>query len=227
MNSKLLLAGIVLVTFASCTSAYKSGQTPDDVYYSPVRLYKEDKKQDEDRKEELRDYSSDDRQIRLGINNRRWRSIDYDISYNPYLYGYNYGYYYNPYYCQFPVYNTIIATPANPKITTPRTTSLAGYNTPYNNTNVAVNPKTGYVNPIAPVRTYQNGGSRLGNTLGKVLNTATNSSQYNNSNQSTNSNNNSSNRTYSPSSSGTKSSSSGSSSSGGGSVSRPTRSGKG
>jgi hypothetical protein len=32
-----LLAGIAVVALSSCSSVYKSGQTPDDVYYSPGR----------------------------------------------------------------------------------------------------------------------------------------------------------------------------------------------
>jgi len=36
MKSFLPLLSLTLV-FASCTTAYKSGQTPDDVYFSPER----------------------------------------------------------------------------------------------------------------------------------------------------------------------------------------------
>ena len=51
MKSILPLLSLLIV-FASCTTAYKSGQTPDDVYFSParpqeeyVRVEKEDDRQ--------------------------------------------------------------------------------------------------------------------------------------------------------------------------------------
>lgn len=37
MNSKFLLIVLSLAGFTSCNTVYKTGQTPDDVYYSPVR----------------------------------------------------------------------------------------------------------------------------------------------------------------------------------------------
>lgn len=240
MNTKLLLIAVALVTLSSCSSVYKSGQTPDDVYYSPVRVTGAVVKTDSRTDDRYDEYSSyEDRQIRMGIGSPRYRYLDYDyydMSYNPYRYGYSYGYYYNPFYCYYPVYNPVIITPSNPKVTTPRMANLAGYgNNSYNNGNIKVNPKTGYAYPSAPVRSYNNGNynsSRLGNTLNKVFNNG--GSNYNNSNNRTyNNSNSSSNRSYSPSNSSSNSSrsSSGSSSSGssssGSSTSRPVRNGKG
>ena len=225
MNTKLLLIAVAVVSLSSCSSVYKSGQTPDDVYYSPVRMYDEADVKKETRREEPRNYYSysEQSQIRLGINNPRWRYLD-DYSYTPYLYGYNYGYYYNPYYCPIPVYNYGSVVIANPKNTTPRMTNLAAYNTVYNNTNFNVSSK--YLNPVnMPVRTYNNS-SRLSNTLNKIFNNG--SSNYNNSNNNSQNSSNQSSRSYTPSSnsSSTRSSSSGSSSSGS-STSRPARNGKG
>jgi hypothetical protein len=37
MNSKILLLAISVAALSSCSTAYKNGQTPDDVYYSPER----------------------------------------------------------------------------------------------------------------------------------------------------------------------------------------------
>ena len=37
MKSAILLLALSAIIFSSCTTAYKSGQTPDDVYYSPAR----------------------------------------------------------------------------------------------------------------------------------------------------------------------------------------------
>lgn len=37
MNIKILIAAIGVIAMGSCSPAYKAGQTPDDVYYSPDR----------------------------------------------------------------------------------------------------------------------------------------------------------------------------------------------
>ncbi len=226
MNNKLLLLALAVVSFTSCSTIYKSGQTPDDVYYSPVRISGEtsnsERQNDERNYSQERNYS-EDRQIRLGIYDYRWRNFDNDISYNPYRYGYNSNYYYNPYYYPYPVYNNIIVVTApNPKNSTPRITNLAAYNSSYSNYNTNSNTKTG--TPYkAPVRTYNNSnGSKLGNTLRTIFSTDS-PSGYNSNNSG---NSSQSNRSYTPSSSGTRSSGSSGSSSGG-STSRPTRNGKG
>jgi len=229
MNSKLLLLAISVAAFSSCTTLYKSGQTPDDVYYSPVRTYGEDSRKEETRKEEKRDdvrnYNYEDRTIRFGINDRRWRNFDNDYAYNPYNYGYNSGYYYNPYYWSYPVYGGyVFTTPVNPKITTPRKANLGGYSPNYNNT--SVNTKTGSVRP--PSRQYNNSnrGSAVGNVIRQIIAPSNNgnNNSYNNSNNNNSNNSSNNSRTYTPSnSSSSSSSSSGSSSSG--SVSRPPRGG--
>lgn len=226
MNNKLLLLALAVVSFTSCSTIYKSGQTPDDVYYSPVRLAGETSRSETQNEE--RNYSRErnyleDRQIRFGIYDPRWRNFDNDISYNPYRYGFNSGYYYNPYYYPFPVYNNIIVVAApNPKNSTPRMTNLGAYNSNYSNYNTNSNTKTG--SPYrAPVRSYNNNnGSKLGNALRNVFSSDT-PSGYNSNNSG---NSSQSNRSYTPSSSGTRSSGSSGSSSGG-ATSRPTRNGKG
>ena len=37
MNSRIILLGLAVAAFSSCSTAYKAGQTPDDVYFSPAR----------------------------------------------------------------------------------------------------------------------------------------------------------------------------------------------
>ena len=225
MNAKLLFLAISAAAISSCSSVYKSGQTPDDVYYSPQRTYQEDIRREEDYRDQARQqYNNEDRQIRLGINNARWRGFDNEIGYNPYQYGYNYGYYYNPYYCTQPVYNPVVIVTSNPKNSTPRTVNLGGYGNGYNNNNIKVDPKTG-VASIIPVRTYNsNNGSRLGNALRQILSTG--GGNYNNNNNSRNNSTNT-NRTYTPSSSNSSSKPASSSSSSGSTTSRPARNGKG
>ncbi|MBK8951779.1 MAG: hypothetical protein IPM85_05095 [Chitinophagaceae bacterium] len=36
MKPQLLLLALTVAALSSCTTAYKTGQTPDDVYYSPL-----------------------------------------------------------------------------------------------------------------------------------------------------------------------------------------------
>ncbi len=137
MKTLLLILSIAL--FASCSTAYKSGQTPDDLYYSKPNTTNEIKNEREVTYDQNM-YNDEDRKIRMAIRNQRWRSFDYDYdySYSPYKYGLNYGYYYNPAYYPYPVYSNYCNVKfTNPKNTTIRTTNLTGYNntvTTYSNT---------------------------------------------------------------------------------------------
>lgn len=216
MNTKLLLLAVSVAAISSCTTMYKSGQTPDDVYYSPSRTYVEG--QQEDKVETKRVYTNDDAAIRMGIYDPRWRYLN-DYSYSPYNYGFNHGYYYNPYFWPYPVYSPIFTTPSNPKVTTPRVNNLGGYGSVPGYSNTQINPKTGRT---VPVRRYNNGnanGSAVGNALRKVLGS---DNPNNTPNPYNNSNNNNNTRSYSPSSSSSSSSGSRSSSSSG-QVTRPPR----
>lgn len=92
-----LLTFIILL--ASCSSVYKSGQTPDDVYFSPERPREEYVRVDNrnDRRYQLTDEEArEDRYLRMKTRNRRYGFLedDYDVyAYN----GANY-YRYNDYY---------------------------------------------------------------------------------------------------------------------------------
>ncbi len=125
MISNLILLIVIIITAASCSTAYKSGQTPDDLYYAKAKPTINNKE-----RYERRDVTTDEREIRMAVYDKRWRdldySYDYDYRYNPYSYGYNYGYYYNPYYYPYPVYSGAV-TFVNPKNTTIRTTNLSSY----------------------------------------------------------------------------------------------------
>src|SRR5687767_11027800 len=48
MNLKFLLFLFTITGIVSCSTAYRSGQTPDDVYYSPVRTYDNDRDEKRD-----------------------------------------------------------------------------------------------------------------------------------------------------------------------------------
>lgn len=236
MNAKILLIALSAAAFSSCTTAYKSGQTPDDVYYSPVKVV--DESRNDDRRDEARQQEStaEDKRIRMGIRDRRWRDFDndYDYSYNNSPYSYctctcnSYGYYYNPYYYSRPVYYPTVAAKTTVN-TTPRMINLNSYKN-YSNAVTSNSTKTGTGGTtwVAPQRQYNNsnnGGSKVGNVLRQVFTPgASNNSNSNNNNNSSNNNNT---RTYTPPPSNSNSGSSGSSSSGSssGSVARPGKGG--
>jgi hypothetical protein len=208
MQTKILLLALSAAAFSSCSTAYKSAQTPDDVYYSPARVVEHEQKRE---REVVRREPATDYQISMGIRDRRWRDFrnDYDFDYSPYNYAcnsYSYGYYYNPYYYPRAIY-TGKPTYSKPLNTTPRMVNLNVYNG-YNK-NVAAG-KTFNTGSGRPANQYNNSNSRVGNIIRDVITPSGSSSSSNNT------------RTYSPPSS---SSSSGSSSSGRspGTVSRPGR----
>lgn len=221
MKSFLPLLSLTLLV-ASCTTAYKTGQTPDDVYFSPEQPQEEyvrvEKKEDRQyrstpqyREEDY--YSYDDRYLRMKVRNRnRWTYLDNDFySYNPYAYQwYNNGfyysnpwnsysywnYYYNPYSPQI-----IVVNPKSPLVSRPRTFNLRTFtNTP--NTQSS-NPKSPTYRSSYDGNNNNRSRSNVGNNLRDI---------FNNSNSS---NNNNSYSTPSRSSSSNSSSNSSSGSSGG------------
>jgi hypothetical protein len=225
----LLLALSVVAALTSCSTAYKTGQTPDDVYYSTARPQEDevrDETKDEERTYTYNDEYYDDRYLRMKVHNRyRWSDLNdwyyYDkYSYTSFYYwgSYNnpytsWNYYYNPYCC---CHNSYFAV-GNYKAYTPpvvkRNFNLAGYtNTSYNN----INSRTGtYKTPPVRIttRVYNNS-----NSLSDKIRNITNNDNSGNG----------STRTYSPSNNNTGSGNSGSSGNGGksgssGTVTRPVR----
>jgi hypothetical protein len=92
MKKSILPLLAVTLVLASCSSAYKAGQTPDDVYYShgptPVAAKEEVAKEDND---VYKSYwqDADDSYLRMKVQDRnRWGTID-DVDY---WYGYNNAY---------------------------------------------------------------------------------------------------------------------------------------
>lgn len=229
MNTKILLIALSAAAFSSCSTAYKTGQTPDDVYYSPVRPDKPKVEKEEDyEKRYVSQYRNrpTDYRIMMSIRDNRWRDLDYDYDYgyqyqySPYSFssGYtNYGYYYNPCYNTWPVY-TKLSVPVN---STPRKVNLNSYSG-YNTYQLAGNKSAAGVMWSRPSSAYNNSNT----STREPLRRQTDIYRQPSSNTDTRSNDTRSNdtRSYTPSSS---SSSSGSSSSGSssGSVSRPNRGG--
>lgn len=119
MRKNVLPLMLMLALFASCSSAYRTAQTPDDVYYSPGKakeyaaVKNDDDKSNDDqysrnnrrsqRESDYEDYtsSSDDNYLRMKIQNRyQWNGLDdNDYWYSPnYAYNNYYGFNsFNPY----------------------------------------------------------------------------------------------------------------------------------
>ena len=233
MKTTILLLAVFSAVLSSCSTAYKTGQTPDDVYYSSARPQTEnDKVKNEDKKEYT--YTDDyyeDRYLRMKVRNRnRWNDLDDWYNYDRFSYGYNYyygsynnpyyswNYYYNPYCCCHTnnIYSNTKVASIKP-IIKPHNFSLAGYtNNNYNNTNSNTSSKRVYNNT--------NNSNNNSNGFGKTIRTIFDRNNNNN-NSSSSSSSSSSSRTYTPSSSSSSSGSSSGSSGGssGGSVKRPTR----
>ena len=227
MNSKILLLALTVAAFSSCTTAYKTGQTPDDVYFSPARPQDEYVRID---KEDKRQYRSDDdyyddRYLRMKVSNRsRWNDFNDWYSYEKYGFGYNYTYgtYYNPYnswnyyynpYCT----NTVII---NSKTTStynkPRTYNLNTYNSTAGSSTTqnnmfkyvgAANNSTSNTYTAPRNSSTRSSNSNSGNVLRDIFGGGNNNTGSPGSNSSGKSNTSSS----SSSSSGSSSSSSGSS----------------
>jgi hypothetical protein len=244
MQRQILLLAITAAALSSCTTAYKTGQTPDDVYFSPTRPQDEyvrvEEKQDDRYQYDEKYY--DDRYLRMKVHNpSQWSTLDDWYSYDRLGYSYNsyYGSYYNPYtswnyyynpYC----HNNVIAyhpgyigqTSVAQNVPKPRNFNLASYTNinNYNNANNSVKMNSYKTGMVRPVYNNRNSNNSFSNTLKQIFNTGTNV------NSSSNSSYSSPSRSYSPSSGsssggGGSSGSSGSSSGGGGGATRPSRGG--
>lgn len=101
-KSNAMKSYLPLLTFAilltSCSSVYKSGQTPDDVYYSPERQRDEYVRVTErnDRYYRSEEDDREDRYLRMKTRNRRYSLLDDNYDY--YTYNGNNYYRYSDYY---------------------------------------------------------------------------------------------------------------------------------
>lgn len=100
---------LIFLFFMSCTTTYKSSQTPDDLYFSPGNEIPSEKFKKSKSDNTYQDYisSTDDAYLRRKVANRnRWSTID-DFSYwndfrypflNPFMYGFPmWSTWYNPF----------------------------------------------------------------------------------------------------------------------------------
>lgn len=111
MKTKYILLPALIAVFSSCSTAYRSGQTPDDVYYSPAPAEKTYVSSYNQQDRDSYSYQNEDQEIRRGIQDSRYRgssgvTLNLGYGYNPYMnnmFGYPYSpyslnpYSYNPY----------------------------------------------------------------------------------------------------------------------------------
>jgi uncharacterized membrane protein YgcG len=119
MKTTIFSLAIIAIALSSCTTAYQTGQTPDDVYYSPVRERVQDEyvnMEQKDRSDTRHDEDYyDDRYLRMKVHNRsRWGNLnDWYASerWNIGYYSYYSPYYYNPYSSWNYFYNPYFISP--------------------------------------------------------------------------------------------------------------------
>jgi hypothetical protein len=232
MNTRILLLAAGVAALSSCSSVYKSGQTPDDVYYSPVRPQEEyvEVQKDEDKYQSYVAYQDayrNDRFLRLSVQNRYYRGMydaydNYDWRYNAYAYNYNspwnnywsWNNFYNPY-CTPVIYTGYPKGGFVQPVSRPVAFNVNSYK-PITNGAGSYRGSYYYNNSNG---TRYNSINSLGNSFQKAFSGSNNNSYTPSTNTSTPT------RTYTPSTSSSSSSSGSSSSgsSGGGGVTRPTR----
>lgn len=188
MKSGIILSAIAALALGSCSTAYRSGQTPDDVYYSPARerdAYVQVDNRSDNQPDYGRNYrnyddrydSYDDRWLRMRVRNRyRWSEFD-DYNWNDYRYNtwtsnyynpYSFNSYFNNYWAWNNYYNpycprVIIVNPkTNPVVYNKvRDFSLGSYtNTNYNNSRPSTNMKSNSRGIIRPSYNNTNTSSR-------------------------------------------------------------------
>ena len=235
MKSYIPILAVTLAVFSSCSTAYKAGQTPDDVYYSPTQPRAEyvniEKRDDRYYRGNSQDYY-EDRFLRMRLNNRyRWSALDDYYFYNTYAYN-AYGHYnnwyspwngywawnsfynpYNPYCGGLPYYHygggSIIKNPV--ALTPPSRAAVFNPNSYLNNSNTRTTSSRSLFNnnnnSSSRYNNYNNTNNRNRNSgsLGESMRKVF-SGSGNNNNYSTPS------RSYEPSSNSSRSSSSSSSS---------------
>ena len=82
MKTRILLLAATVLTLGSCSTVYKSGQTPDDVYYSPGVEQSGYANSDRNAVSDDGYVDLDDRYLRMkSSSRRRWSSFDDDFMY--------------------------------------------------------------------------------------------------------------------------------------------------
>lgn len=80
--NKILIIILSVVLFSACSTVYKTGQTPDDVYFSPSLNRSEYLVMDDEDGYRAEDVPMDDRYLRMKSMRRgRWSAFDDDFNY--------------------------------------------------------------------------------------------------------------------------------------------------
>jgi outer membrane protein assembly factor BamE (lipoprotein component of BamABCDE complex) len=194
MKSAILLLALAAAALSSCSTAYKTGQTPDDVYYSPAKPQDEYVQTDNNDEQKYRgDDYYDDRYLRMKVHNRtQWSELDdwyyYGNHYNytsyncycfnnpwsPYTYWNNY---YNPYYHGY----VIISPQSGISYNKPHMTNLNTFNNNMLTSNNYSNPKTPGANIKVNSNNSGNTNSNAGNFLRNIFNGGSNNNSGNSS----------------------------------------------
>jgi uncharacterized membrane protein YgcG len=85
--NRIILAVLLASIMMGCSTTYRSGQTPDDVYFSPVRGESEYLNTERNDEYSASAVPMEDRYLRMKVQGRsRWNSFDDDYAYwnNPY-----------------------------------------------------------------------------------------------------------------------------------------------
>jgi hypothetical protein len=231
----LLSSAFLLV---SCSTAYKTGQTPDDVYFSPERQRDEyarvEKRDDRQYRRQSDEEIREERFLRMRTSDRRYALLDdcdcycytgsnYHRYNNYYRYnqigvGYNNPWYWNSWNWNYnstyynPYYNKPYYSGYVAGNTRPRTGNLNTYNSSSYTDNAPRTNGGKFGSNSRSDNNYQGSGNNAGGFLRDVFSGSSNSSSRSTSSSSSSTNTSSS-----------SSSSSGSSSSGGRSSSAPVR----
>jgi hypothetical protein len=176
MTRKILLPAVIAaIVFGSCTTSYKTGQTPDDVYYSPERPreeYVRTEQRQEDNRYRYDNYDAyEDRYLRMRVRDRyRWSDLDdwyvFNNRYN--YYSYNTGSYWNNPWSPASYWNNYYNPYCQPTYYYPKSGGNYNYNTVVNN-----KPRTFNLN------TYNNSGV-VNSNGGNPKSPRTSSGSYNN-----------------------------------------------
>lgn len=157
MKNTILPVIIIVALLSSCSTAYKSTQTPDDVYYSPASGNENKDHVSKEQKQYENDLANNDNQfLWMKVHNYYlWSSIDdYNYWYDPryynpgYYFGWSYngGYFYPAWKSNVGWYARVYPSYKNPSLKGGNTAgaNITAYkNRTYNNTNTSFNVKNG------------------------------------------------------------------------------------
>jgi hypothetical protein len=242
MYIKILIILTSLATLNSCSTAYRTGQTPDDVYYSPAKessRYVAANNRDEDDYQQYDDYDTyhNDRWMRMSIGNPYRMSVFNDYYWNDWGYGLGYSpwarpFYWNSFYNPYAYNYYIFINPKTPAYFTaparPTVFNAGAYNTGTNKSSAArsyYNPRTGVYSNYSNTNSSGGQNSNLRRTTpGRYYNT-NNNTRNANSGSYTPSNNSTDRpvRTYTPSYSPSPSTGGNNEGGNSGGIRRPTR----